>query len=478
MFFIFYGILLAVVPSIYAQTSQVYEWGFTGAQVGLTSLPSCLSVSLEADARTANGTPPFYMMAFAVGGTPSTSFIGTNQSNLTWTVMYPVETELVLGVVDALGQSGGIDSPLYTVIEGATTQCVPATLSDPTSGFKISANVTDVLNTCQPWGLTIEGGTPPYNITLAELNSGTVTNVTMGPTDTVFTYINRMFPGGQVIASASDVNGRWATGSPLVRTQGSQDTDCAGLVSTSSSANSNPDGSPSSQSKLHAKIGLIAGVSVVGVLLSSPDVLGSLPTEAITVTPLMRQDGSSLAGAHPNPNSSYTPAPTGETSSSSLSSRRVVDSKGSTVTPDSTTAGEKSSSSPSFPRVFDSKGSTVTPDSTMTGKMSSSSPPSPRVVDSKDLSSAALVAMKRAQTDAVNNLNYSTTPNNMVQTPQGLHLSPATSSYPNSSSRETSPGASAGTTDPTVLQELQTLRHEVRWLATQRTGDEPPPVYT
>ncbi|KAF7377308.1 hypothetical protein MSAN_00151300 [Mycena sanguinolenta] len=205
MLLILYGILLAVVPSIYAQTAQVYEWGFTGDQAGSTSLPSCRHVSLEADARTANGIPPFYMMAFPVGGTPSTSYIGTDQSDLTWTVTYPVGTQLALGVVDARGQSGGIDPSLYTVISvafrhGPTTQCVPTTLSDPTSRFKISANVTDVLNTCQPWGLTIEGGTPPYTITLAALNS-TVTNVTMGPNDTVFTYINRISPGGQVIGT-------------------------------------------------------------------------------------------------------------------------------------------------------------------------------------------------------------------------------------------------------------------------------------
>ncbi|KAF7346713.1 hypothetical protein MSAN_01809400 [Mycena sanguinolenta] len=252
------------LTSIYAQTAQVYEWGFTGDQMVSTSLPSCRNVSLEANSRTANGTAPFYMMAFPVGGTPSTSFIGTDQNNLTWTVTYPVGTQLMLGVVDALGQSGGIDTPVYTVIDGATTQCVPPSLSDPTSGFKISSNVTDALNTCQPWGLTIEGGTPPYSVTLAELNSGNVTNATMGPTDTVFTYINKMPPGGQVIGI--DINGNWATGSPVVRTQGSADTDCVGLVSTSSSANTSssaitsPDGSQSSHSKLHAKIGVIVGV--------------------------------------------------------------------------------------------------------------------------------------------------------------------------------------------------------------------------
>ncbi|KAF8155022.1 hypothetical protein K438DRAFT_1863063 [Mycena galopus ATCC 62051] len=262
---IFYGILLAIAPCIQAQTPQpqIFEWGFLGAQFVSTSLPSCRVLSLEADARSANGTPPFFMMAFAVDGTPSTSFIGTNQSNLTWTVSYPVGTQLVLGVVDSLGHSGGIAPPVYTVTDGATTQCVPATPPEP--GFKISANVTDVLETCQPWGLTIEGGTPPYNVTIAQMNSGNITNVTLGPIDTVFTYINRMEPGYQLIASASDMNGNWATGSPFVHTQGSSDIDCPGLDSISQPASSADTNTTSKFS--HKKIGITVGATVGGLLL-------------------------------------------------------------------------------------------------------------------------------------------------------------------------------------------------------------------
>ncbi|KAJ7813931.1 hypothetical protein B0H14DRAFT_2182083, partial [Mycena olivaceomarginata] len=162
----------------------------------------------------AHGIPPFYIMAFPVGGSPITSFIGTDPSNLTWTVRHPAGTRLLLGVVDSAGNSGGVDVPLYTVIEGATTQCIPPAVA--AAPFNVTANVTDVLTTCQPWGLTIRGGTPPYNVTLAALNATEMTNVTLGPNDTVFTYINRAEPGTQMIG----VNGRWATGSPLVRTQG------------------------------------------------------------------------------------------------------------------------------------------------------------------------------------------------------------------------------------------------------------------
>ncbi|KAJ7890392.1 hypothetical protein B0H13DRAFT_2192953, partial [Mycena leptocephala] len=264
---IFYaGLLaLAVVPGIHAQASQMFEWGFT--QTVSTSLPSCRSFPLEADPRTANGTPPYYMMAFPVGGTPITSFIGTNASNLTWMVTHPVGTKLVLGVVDSRGNSGGIDSPLYEVIDGATTQCTPPPTSEPE--FKITANVTDMLNTCQPWGLTLEGGTPPYSMTIATMNSPNITNMTLGPIDTVFTWINRAAPQSQLIATASDSTGRWATGSPFISTQGSADTSCLGLVTTSTNGTA-PNGVPQtapSHSMSRSRIATIAGASAGALLV-------------------------------------------------------------------------------------------------------------------------------------------------------------------------------------------------------------------
>jgi hypothetical protein len=61
---------------------------------------------------------------------------------------------------------------------GQSTQCIPAASNDPP--FTVEANVTDTLTTCQPWGIKIKGGTPPYDLTLAAVNSPLVINVTMG----------------------------------------------------------------------------------------------------------------------------------------------------------------------------------------------------------------------------------------------------------------------------------------------------------
>ncbi|KAJ7676634.1 hypothetical protein DFH06DRAFT_611904 [Mycena polygramma] len=189
-------VLLASLSGVKAQASFV--WGFDQTVTSLPSLPSCQTLPLWAAANGAgNGVPPFYLMAFPVGGKPITSFVGTNASDLSWQVQFPTGTQLLLGAVDSKGTTGGIGTSLYTVTAGASTQCIPPASTD----FNITANVTNVLTACQPWGLTIEGGTPPYTVTIVEMDSPLVTNVTMGPTDSVFTYINSAKDGSQMIGA-------------------------------------------------------------------------------------------------------------------------------------------------------------------------------------------------------------------------------------------------------------------------------------
>ncbi|KAF8164616.1 aspartic peptidase domain-containing protein [Mycena galopus ATCC 62051] len=107
-------------------------------------------------------------------------------------------------------------------------------------------------------------------------------------------------------------------------------------------------------------------------------------------------------------------------------------------------------------------------------------------------SSTTLFSMKRAQAAAVG--NYRLASNNFVQTPEGLQLSSGTASAfgsdgPGSNhtpspsvSPVLPPGAQAAAapgsagSDPAILQELQTLRNEVRWLVNEHI--DPPPTYT
>ncbi|KAF7358285.1 hypothetical protein MVEN_00877800 [Mycena venus] len=263
------AILLLSITGANAQDEAKFVWGFT--QTISTSLPSCQTLSISTEPVTGHGVPPFYMIAYPVGGAPITSFIGKNETNLNWTVTHPVGTQLMLGVVDSQGKTGGIDVPLYTVTQGSTTACIPPPPSsaDALSPFTISSNVTDKLSTCQPWGLTMHGGIPPYNVSIVALNTTVVNNYTLGADDTVITWINRQQPNKRVLAAVSDMSGRWATGSPLVNTQGSTDTYCRGFDTTSSNGTSPSSGNNDSSGSHHlsrGKIGAIVG-AIVGALL-------------------------------------------------------------------------------------------------------------------------------------------------------------------------------------------------------------------
>ncbi|CAK5284514.1 unnamed protein product [Mycena citricolor] len=263
------------------QSRPIFQWGFTqtSQQALSSSLPSCHTFPIVVTPLQTAGVPPFYMMAFAVGGAPVTSLIGSNPRALEWTVQHSIGSELLLQVVDSQGTSGGVDNRLYTVIgnaAGTSTQCVPT----PTSDFIVSSNVTSVLETCQPWGLSIQGGTPPYNVTLAALNAPEVTNVTLGADDDLFTYINRAESGTRMIAAVSDLSGRWASGSPFISTQGSSNVTCPGLESTSSMGNNtmslftptaappvNTHPSSPADEVTKIQVGLIAGATGAVILL-------------------------------------------------------------------------------------------------------------------------------------------------------------------------------------------------------------------
>ncbi|KAJ7117399.1 hypothetical protein C8R43DRAFT_1137691 [Mycena crocata] len=263
-------VLSCAIAPCRAQTNKIFQWQFAGNSLS-QSLPSCRSFDISVKpfnpANDTHGVPPFYMVAVAVNGTPSTSLIGTDESKLAWVVNQPIGTQMLLEVVDSQGSSGGVPPSLFTVTAGQSTTCIPAASTDPP--FTVTANVTDTLTTCQPWGLTIKGGTPPYNVTLAALNSPVVTNVTMGPTDDAFTFIDRADPGTQLIAAISDLNGRWASGTPIVKTTGSTNVDCIGLVSSSGNSTviKQQEQAALASSKSRKKTAIIAGVVVTVVVL-------------------------------------------------------------------------------------------------------------------------------------------------------------------------------------------------------------------
>jgi len=259
-----------VTPSL-AQTNKLFQWQFADSALA-SVLPTCSALqivvkSFDPTTNATHGTPPYYMIAFAVGATPVTTLIGTDENDLSWTVTQPVGSKLILSVVDANGSAGGIPPQILSVIAGQTTQCVT---TPSTTAFTVTANVTGDLTTCQPWGLTVKGGVPPYVVTLAQPNSPIVTNVTIPNGLDTFTFIDRADPNGQLIGAISDFTGQWATGTPIVNTKGSSDVSCVGLVSSSGDSTiikQQEDAANAAAQTAKRRHATIIGVSVTLVLL-------------------------------------------------------------------------------------------------------------------------------------------------------------------------------------------------------------------
>ncbi|KAI0084380.1 hypothetical protein BDY19DRAFT_535709 [Irpex rosettiformis] len=222
---------------VWANPDDRFIWKFGGNFVAST-ISECqnLSVIVEANATsTYMGVPPYYLFALVEGGVPSVSLIGSNPNQLTWQNKHQRGSTLMLTVMDSNFSTGGVSPTVYNITEGTQTSCLPASTDAllPPAIPSITPNVTGKIETCQPWGLTISGGTKPYLILLAALNSPVVTNVTMGGNDDVFTYIDRADPNELLMASVVDATGKWGISSPLILPSGSNDTNCTGLISTS-----------------------------------------------------------------------------------------------------------------------------------------------------------------------------------------------------------------------------------------------------
>ncbi|KAI0667356.1 hypothetical protein C8Q78DRAFT_374571 [Trametes maxima] len=215
-----------------AQSVHGFNWGFVSSS---TNFQECHNFPLQLKPLNSStsfvGVPPYYMLALEVQGITSVTPIGSDAGNLAWQNTHRNGAHLLLTVMDSAGNTGGFSTQVFQSIAGDTSCLQPAPTA---STLRIVPNVTDSLQTCQPWGLNIIGGTKPYNVTFGQVASGVITNVTMGPEDDVFTFINRAVPGAALMAAVVDANGQWGVSTGTVATMGSSDTDCVGLISTSS----------------------------------------------------------------------------------------------------------------------------------------------------------------------------------------------------------------------------------------------------
>ncbi|KDQ50209.1 hypothetical protein JAAARDRAFT_589999 [Jaapia argillacea MUCL 33604] len=230
-----YVLIIAYVLShslVLAQQSNTFFWGFTPNDNPTLQACQTYSLSIYAGQNNISGlsTPPYYLFAYEVGGITTVTPVGS--TSLEWQVTHPAGSQLVITMADAKGNSGGVDPVIRTVTPGSSTSCqIPA----PDKSFVMTSNVT-ALTTCEPWGLSIAGGIPPYEVTVARINTPNVTNMTVPSGDNVVTYINRGEPNGQMIAAVHDSTGRWGIGTSLVNTAGTNDTTCPGQETSYTSA--------------------------------------------------------------------------------------------------------------------------------------------------------------------------------------------------------------------------------------------------
>ncbi|RDX44635.1 hypothetical protein OH76DRAFT_1307195, partial [Lentinus brumalis] len=227
---------LLLVLECRADAVHAFNWGFPINFVQ-SSVAECEVMKIRLiplnTSTTDLGVAPYYMMAYAERGSTTVSLIGNDPTQLTWQVQNPKGSNLLLIVIDSVGNTGGFATDFYNVVgtsSSGDTSCQPPAPKNPAI---VTPNVTTTIHTCEPWGLRVTGGVKPYQISLAALGSPVVTNVTMGPDDEVFTFIDRADPGQRLLAAVVDATGQWGISSVTVPSAGFTNTSCPGLDSRS-----------------------------------------------------------------------------------------------------------------------------------------------------------------------------------------------------------------------------------------------------
>ncbi|TFK95729.1 hypothetical protein BDV98DRAFT_372465 [Pterulicium gracile] len=210
----------------------LFRWKFDDNFLS-TNIPACETRSILAQSRdhTPNerGSGPYYLLAIPPGGRPRRYEVGQDPDNLRWTPDFPIDTEVILSLVDRNGGAGGVgglleeNDGLYTISTSTNTSCIQPEPASPPS-FKASSIVQYSLDVCDKFPIEVVGGVPPYTFTLLQPTSPNITNVTNTIiTDDAFVYLNRATTGQLLAVAVSDATTQFAFGTPSVMVTGSTD---------------------------------------------------------------------------------------------------------------------------------------------------------------------------------------------------------------------------------------------------------------
>ncbi|KZS94133.1 hypothetical protein SISNIDRAFT_549343 [Sistotremastrum niveocremeum HHB9708] len=186
--------------------------------------------------------PPFYMMAYEVKGPTTSSFLGSDPKSLSWQINHAAGAQLLLYIVDAGGVPGGVAGSVYTIQTGSTSSCHSSSSTSPVEIRSAATTIT----TCNSLEFAFGGGTLPYTVTILVTNlSGPSVNLTLGPDDNEYTWIDTVDPAqaGVLLATVHDANGRYAASTGLISLDGGAESSC-GQSSSSGQLPNVPPGSP------------------------------------------------------------------------------------------------------------------------------------------------------------------------------------------------------------------------------------------
>ncbi|PPQ75378.1 hypothetical protein CVT26_015510 [Gymnopilus dilepis] len=214
-----------------AQSVNSFQWSLAASSIVKSSqtvgeLIACDAVAIivNGNGTLSDGQGPYYMTAYALGGAPRTTFIGSG-GNLEWTVDQPVGSKVVLSIVDSEGNLGNSQESRIFTVTGGSKQCDTTT---PGSNFTVRARGMSPrkLAACRPWEIQWSGGTAPYTVTLMAFEqSGLKMMKFMRVNETKFTFINTFNPNSLLIGN----NEQWASGTPSIKTKNkTTNTSCQG----------------------------------------------------------------------------------------------------------------------------------------------------------------------------------------------------------------------------------------------------------
>ncbi|KAG1818089.1 uncharacterized protein BJ212DRAFT_1479916 [Suillus subaureus] len=190
-----------------AEVSRSFSWDLTNHEFErVHNLTVCdgLHISLPSSLGNYNDIEhsPYTLLAFEAGGALTATQI--HEDGL-WQVKHPAGSQLLLALVDSLGNSGGVLPTVFTVASGSS-DCLSALPTSVVSPMIIT-NASHI-EPCDSWQMSVSGGVPPYTIMLASPGAPFLQDFAVPQESGLISFINSGIAlRGPTIAAVRDSSG-------------------------------------------------------------------------------------------------------------------------------------------------------------------------------------------------------------------------------------------------------------------------------